>query len=464
MSKVFNEKALTVGTVVLFIAFITYNNFSLPLDFDSAFNLNVVKNFIQRGIYGTSAYLVDGQKYYWFDPWISTGPGVLLPISLFVFLTKNLFIVPRFVMNIIFYVFIYLLSLLIWKLNKKIDFYKIIGINIALVLIHTYYFDRILNLTFYLHGEITGYLYIVIALLGLLSSNPLVAGLFLGLTLLTKMQFVFLCGPLFLGSMYYFRKNLKKLLVLIISFSIPSLLYLISLLLTFGKGIRQYYGDFKGVAIMQHANPTISQIGETPQHIMRLILDYPAFFILVLITIFSLSFQFNKFKLHGKVIAVSFVAFLLYFVFIWRSNSPGHLYMPKFICFMWCVYNFINVFTNKYRQHISNVIIVLAILLIPALVVPNIYLKQQKNTARYLNSKYPTATFYNIGWWKSPELQIFMNRDVIRMDKINLTLCKKECYLLVSQNQIQLDPNSIKQATKYKLIEQKDYFSLYKIK
>jgi hypothetical protein len=464
MKTMIKEHCLATCFVMVFFLLISYNNFTAHLDFDSAFNLNVVKNFVQKGIYGTSVYLVDGQKYYWFDPWISTGPSVLLPISLFVFLTKSLFIVPRFVMNLIFYVFIYLLSLLIWKLNKKIDLHKIMGINIALVLIHTYYFDKILNLTFYLHGEITGYVYILIALLGLLSSNPLVVGLFLGFTLLTKMQFVFLCGPLFLGSIYYFRKNLNKLITLIISFIIPLFLYLIALLLAFGKGIRNYYGDFKGVAIMQHANPTLSQIRETSQHIIRLILDYPVFFTLATISIILIAIKFKKFKQNEKIIAVSFIAFLFYFVLIWRSNSPGHLYMPKFICFVWCSYNFINLFSIKIQRYISNAIIVTSFLLIPSLLVPGKYLQQQQDAAKYLKSKYPNSTFYNIGWWKSPELQIFMNRDVIRLDKINLTLCKKDCYLLVSRNQVQLDPESIKDAMRYKLIEKKDYFSLYKIK
>lgn len=458
-------RIILISICLILLGFLIINDFKVPLDFDSSFNLNIVKNFVSKGIYGTSVYLVDGQKYYWFDPWITTGPSVLLPISLVVLLFRNIAFSSRIGMNVFFLSFLYILSLYISKYLHKIKIRWIFIINVAIAFIFSRYTSSILDLGIHTVGEIPGYTYIMIGLLCFLSDNVILAGLFLSFAILAKLQLLFLSGPLFLVFIFYYRRKFFGAIKLIAAFCIPLCVYGLSLLAVFGKHIRSYYGDFKGVAIMQKVYPSIHQLFDLKTRFLRWTNFDPLFFVLAVGFVIFGSFYIAKSQTEkNKLTIFAFTLFLGYFLFLWQFNTDRHLVLPKYLLICVYFYYFLSKCNKIGTKIIVFVVVFAAFLYSPQLIARQKTLQTQIDSARYIEKKYASATLYNIGWWKSPELQLFMNKDVIRVDKKNLNLCKKECYLLVSKYQAKKDPLSMREVKQWKQVEDKEYFSLYKIK
>ena len=168
----------------------------------------MVKNIVTHGIYCTSVYLVDGQKYYWFDPWITTGPTVFLPNDLIRKFIDNFVLVPGLVMNGFFFLFIFAIAKVIQKSQKRITFAWVSMLVISATIIFSKFINNATVLGVDFVGEVPAYLFTIGSIGGLALGSPMIAGLMIGLAVLTKLQLIYLCLPLSLGYLCYFYKKI----------------------------------------------------------------------------------------------------------------------------------------------------------------------------------------------------------------------------------------------------------------
>lgn len=457
------QKVVLILACFMFLSILFVNDFKHALEFDSSFNLNVVKNIVFHGIYGTSVYLKDGQKYYWFDPWITTGPTILLPAALIIKFINNFVFIPRLLMNAFFIFFIYLLAKFIQISQKKLRLEWIAMYVVSLTVIFSKFISNATMLGIDFVGEIPAYLFVLISVAGFGINNPMVAGLSLAFAFLTKFQLIYFCFPLSLGYLYYFyKKNRKNAFIFIIGGVLPLLTYGGSLFLVYGKGVKQYYGDFKGVAIMQKAYPTmiggITSIGNRFIHFMQY---DPYFLLLSIIGIVVILLRWKKYDLKQKIIYASFVLYMGYFLFIWQFIAHRHLIIPKLFLFVLLCIVALEYISISHAKKLIVGMVLFSFLLFPSLLESGDALGNQITAANYLNRKYNDATIYNIGWWKSPELQILLNKDFIRLDKKNREFCKKDCKLIIADSILKLDSTIDPIVSKYQKIDSFNGYNMY---
>lgn len=461
--KINIQKILLVLSCLLLLGILVMNDFKHALEFDSSFNLNVIKNIVIHGIYGTSVYLVDGQKFYWFDPWITTGPPVFLPTALLIKSINNFVLVPRLVMNLFFVFFIFTLAKLIHAGQKKLAFSWFAIFTIALTIIFSRFINDAMMLGVDFVGEVPAYLFVLGSIGGLGLGNPILAGLMIGLAVLTKLQLIYLCLPLSLGYLYYFyKKSVKCALHFILSGSLPLLMYGASLLLVYGKGIKQYYGDFKGVAIMQKAYPPmVGSISSLGDRFIQFWHYDPSFLVLSFIGIVFIGLMWKKNDIKKRIIFASFLVFIIYFLFTWQFISPRHLIIPKLLLFLFQCNTTLEYLSTKNAKKIIVGMVLLSFFLFPSLIESDYALRNQIDAANHLRNKYSNATIYNIGWWKSPELQILLNKDFIRLDKKNKELCRQNCKLIIADSVLKNDKTIEPIASKYKKVDTFNGYNLY---
>jgi 4-amino-4-deoxy-L-arabinose transferase-like glycosyltransferase len=101
--------------IPLYLIFTVAYSYILPLGFDEAYNLQEPRNLISQGFYGSQ---VRGERVL-FDPFISTGPAVLLPIAGSFRLFGDTIIVARIVMFSYHLVMVFLFCYLVKKWYGK---------------------------------------------------------------------------------------------------------------------------------------------------------------------------------------------------------------------------------------------------------------------------------------------------------------------------------------------------------
>lgn len=447
----------------MLLSILIVNDFKHALEFDSSFNLNVVKNIVTHGIYGTSVYLVDGQKFYWFDPWITTGPTVFLPTALLLKFMDNFVLVPRLVMNVFFILFIFIIARLIQKNQKRLQLSWITIFVISVIVIFSKLISNVTILGVDFVGEVPAYLFVLGSMAGFASGNPVIAGLAVGLAVLTKLQLIYLCLPLSLGYSYYFyKKNIKSASQFVISSAFPLLVYVLSLLFVYGRHIKSYYGDFKGVAIMQKAYPAaVGGILSLGNRFIQFWHYDPIFLALSFIGIVFIGLLWKKYNFKKRIVFASFLVFIFYFLFIWQFISPRHLIIPKLLLFLFqCSVSLEYLSTNSAKKIIVGMAL-FSFLLFPSLIESGDALRNQIEAANHIRNKYGNSTIYNIGWWKSPELQILLNKDFVRLDKKNRELCKQNCKLIIADTVLKNDKTIAPLASKYRMVDSFNGYNLY---
>lgn len=154
---------------------------------DSATNLIVAMNVIDVGRYQSDARFDFGLGSE-FDPTITTGPTVLLPVAALYAATSEPIVSSRVVMGLYWIA----LSFAIFLLSRKTQPVWL-SLGLALVPASLDYTRRYefaeLQGPGDLLGEIPALLFVVLAVV-LMRSNPRVAGLMLGLTIVTKLSFL----------------------------------------------------------------------------------------------------------------------------------------------------------------------------------------------------------------------------------------------------------------------------------
>ena len=204
---------------------------SNPLDFDSAYNLNVARNLSKHGLYATSTY----EGYQMFDSNISTGPTVILPISMaFSLLGIDLW-VARLVMVGYLALFIaisfFTISYLLSRRTAILSVVLFLTTN-AFFEIGTGVLGEIPALCFLLGGILSYHKFLTRKDVSNLRSMKyaLLSGMLWGLAILTKRQFVFVILAVvlcFLLDRLWARKLPKYSLVPLGFTAIPLALWLL---------------------------------------------------------------------------------------------------------------------------------------------------------------------------------------------------------------------------------------------
>jgi hypothetical protein len=151
--------------------------------FDEAFNLQMPANLVRHGEYATTYQ--GGQP---FDPVITTGPTVLLPIALS-FEIFGIGIVPARLIVVLFWlVFVVLLSATAYRLGG--------WLSMLLVLIWSTFLPFSLDVGLKVMGEIPAMAFLLLGLWVLSQGKDFKGAMLLSGAIVTKNSFLFLLGPL----------------------------------------------------------------------------------------------------------------------------------------------------------------------------------------------------------------------------------------------------------------------------
>jgi len=428
-----------------------------PLDFDSSYNLLISKNLAISWKYASSNFLIPGEKFFYFDTWITTGyPLITLGALIFKVFGVN-FIFPRILMNIIYLSTILMIYLIFQHIFQLKTVFGKIRVLITIV-----FLSFILNLHYlgiHFLGETLGFLFLLLGVFlcrkylsnrGNLMYISL-SSLFFSLSVITKNFYFFLSFPFLLLTYFQIIKKggikwTKKLGVIFLSLiflSVPILIliiwinkyYSLNAYLDLYKSTLQTQGLLKDSLTM---SKFIFLLQNTNERI-----KIPYFLNLFLIYLITTPLLLRK-KYIRETISI-----LFYYIFLISSPVTFYERYTVWVLFVLILFNiFFLVYAFKdTRQTIllANVVFILLIAFslnrIYFSVKTNPRLISQKNISYILNKDFKSSTIYFIGWWKAPDIQLLSNRDFILFNDENIKLCKNECYLIIDPLFKKLDPS-----------------------
>ncbi len=244
--------------ILLIIVLSTYIAFSQGINFDEALFLQVPSSLVTQGSYSTT---YDGGMP--FDPWVTTGPTVLLPI----YLVFNYFGIGIYQARIIMLIyFLLMLSISFLTSRHLFGIASAIGTSTLILLMPQMFFFGLKVV-----GEVPAAFYMLLAVMLLAKEKPLFSGFFMGLAVLTKFVFSLFVLPLFLlfGLEYFLSTTIHKKKIFVfysliaVGALVPNLVWEIVKLLSLGSyGYIENTETFNGifnlvVGLGQSASPSI---------------------------------------------------------------------------------------------------------------------------------------------------------------------------------------------------------------
>ena len=249
--------------LMIFIAIGATYAFTGYVGFDEAFNLQIPTNLAQNGEYGTTYQ--GGQP---FDPVITTGPTVLLPIALS-FAIFGVGIVPaRLVIFLLWVTFSLLLSAIAYRLGG--------WLSMLLILIWSAFLPFFHDFGLKVMGEIPAMAFLLLGLWTLSKGKAFWGAMLLSFSVVTKISNLFLLGPLafFYGLRWLLipgpsrKEVVKSGLAAIFGFGLPIFAWEAVRLLTLGwPGYRHNWKEFLQVSGVL---PGTRQIVPTRSFVLRL--------------------------------------------------------------------------------------------------------------------------------------------------------------------------------------------------
>lgn len=191
---------------VLALTMVTITAFVQPLGFDEAYNLQVVEN-IARGVGYASFGVLRGDGPWFFDPYVTTGPTVLLPLAFAWWATGGSIFIVRLLMVCILWLYVFALERLtsLWY-AKRLSFAISVGALSALML-STY--AQIGNPGAVV-GELPGAMLVLWGAYFLCRQKYFVASLILGLAVQTKAVYLVPCVALLVCAALLIAWRYKK--------------------------------------------------------------------------------------------------------------------------------------------------------------------------------------------------------------------------------------------------------------
>ena len=333
------ERIAFIGAllVISILGIIMINN--LRILFDEGFNLQVPIELLNNGKYQT---FYDGAKL--FNPLISTGPTVLIPISL-VFKGLGVGIVQARIVNLLYFIGTIVLIILF----SKNGFSKYQGWFTLFLFLSV---PEIFTFGVTVLGEIPSIFFLLLAAWFFEKKRNIICGLFLGMAVLTKFILILSIAPvvIMLGLDIWkqrqsWLKSVKFYALVLLSSAIPIAAWEATKLITLRKSVylqdlRTFYYFFKSSSGTSGINP----IEQFLAHKESLTIPYNHFLpvdivviLLFVVVLFAGYVTLNQSVCSARTFlylyAVIHVGWWLFFSNqgIWRHLMPGYLVFLFFI-------------------------------------------------------------------------------------------------------------------------------------
>lgn len=254
---------IVVLVPVITIALLLLINLRKPWEFDESYNLQIVQNLRQGNGYATNGAF-RGSGPYLFDPYISTGPAVLVPIWVVSTIIRNTLLAARLVM---FSYFLFMLGLL-YQLTPRSNYGRFTYGLMLMVILPIIIFTNPL----FVLGETSAATLFLLATVSLKRGKTTLAGVALAAVILCKLNFVIAALMFLLFELFRIaldqRNNAKgcfcKAMRLIFGFVSPLLVFEIYRLISLGSLISyrsniQELRDFVDSQRLEHwsSNPEL---------------------------------------------------------------------------------------------------------------------------------------------------------------------------------------------------------------
>jgi hypothetical protein len=221
------KRTLSIAVMVgplLTVLLLLFINLKKPWGFDESYNLQVVQNLRLGNGYATNG-AVRGVGPYLFDPYISTGPAVLVPIYLVASIVRNTLLAARLVMVAYFLLMLVFLYRLTPRSNYGRYTYGLMVAGILPVVIAT---DPL-----WVQGEPPAITLLLLATLTMKRRMPALTGVALAAVVLCKLNFI-LAALVFMACLlisfsFDYQKDKKNVFQkscrLLFGFSLPIILF-----------------------------------------------------------------------------------------------------------------------------------------------------------------------------------------------------------------------------------------------
>jgi len=456
--------------IIFVISFMLLQN--LYYDYDESFNLQIPKNLVEKGQYATYYNL----EYHLFDPAITTGPSVLIPIAIFFKIFGTNYLVSRFVMLCFFI----LMCLFLYIVSREFFGRKAAYLSLIFVIL----IPGSLTIGLRALGEIPAVLYLLIGIYFLCvyekqNDKKIIllffSGVFFAFSVLAKLLFFIVLFPIVLYIIFQ-KERWKTKVTLPASFLSTLFIweaYQIGALGTdkyMDLKVKTYY------VLTTHGASTkvVTEILMSKIYFLGNIFGVRIELLLAIVAIFAVFCIFLLIDgfLKKKLSLVGYISFtglsvVFWFLFIYRIYFR-HILPYLILCISLFSYmvtklfdNFRNLKGTKNKKLLF--IMLLAIVTFSAIfltlhattkkmndyVGQKSFLETQKDFIQEINRKIPSNSKIGyLGWWRAPEISYFVENDFLDLSGLNSLVVFKgkrlsPDFVLVTPYQISLDPASL---------------------
>lgn len=435
------------------LAFYCTNIFTMPVGFDEGYNLQVSHNLAAQRLYASNGAAFDGTNTL-FDPYISTGPTLLVPIAIMFKLFGTGVWQYRVVTGVVFAAFIALIIMSIIKVGKRSQAnpyltYLMASLTVTLILT-TGGANSDGSLAFFsATGEVLGLVFLLLAALTY-HKYAFWAAFLVGLAALTKIIFLLAAPVLLVGVFIYGfgrEKGYRRLIPLargglgvaipLVSFELYRFASFHFNLAAYKLNLKEFIAFFKvagsgadpatlNIAHLLHDKVTFAA-HLSPQFATRtlrwIVLAGVLYLVVVLLYWIYKSRVLLRFKPLTRDPVLLFICATAVIWFAWwiiLSNSGliRHI-MPGFILLFITMPGIV---LHTYRWlwprkfiRVGFALPCLMLLAIGASTIihnrPGSYtLSDQQREVSSVQNFYKGREIYHVGWWQNPEVQFLLNR------------------------------------------------------
>lgn len=430
------NKLVILFLIVLMIFQLFTRTFNSFVDFDEGYNLQISYNLRNQLAYSTFELP--------FDYKISTGPTVLIPAAFLI--NNNLFMLPRLIMVIYSFIFIYF----IYKKVTGSYLEKTIFLILLNLLPLFYFFST------HIFGEIPAFFFLLACYYFYGKNKFFICGIFIGLSILTKSVFAIGMLPILLFMLYNIKKDKFSTIIqeihnfvvitkgLLLILFLWNLFVFISVELNINVYIRTVTQFFQYTQELSKYRPDllISRL-----QMIRFVFNTNPL-LLILISLFACFYVFfNKKRIiYMQLLSLFFVIYFIFFLFLGSTNWYRHLF-PAVLAITVLSPFFLDAFFKKLD---TGKLLLISIVLIIFIVDkynnsnlmndPNSYkrtvieqnlifidqneyfllkqhqlLRSQIETAQYIKNSLPeTGKIAGLGWLNAPEISYLTGRKISR--------------------------------------------------
>lgn len=474
-NKVIVNKILIAILTVIIILQLSLRAIHSSIDFDEGYNLTVSLNIHKNSQYAS----FEGR----FDPYVTTGPTVLLPTALFI--NNQYPLLARIPMVVLSLIFIFYVCLRVLKERRYILLFLF---SINFVPFYLFFSSHVL-------GEIPALLFITLSFTALLDSKFKLSGFYWGLAMLTKSIFIIGIIPI-LYCVVILSSNLRQRLKMVINIIFVSIsvlgiweLYkLYALNMQFSNYFNLQRDWFNIFQLHSLFNPNLL-IYKLTKIEAAFRIDGILILFISLFIIFYIFFQNNRLNIY-KLLSFYSLTNLLYFLILDPNSFYRHFFSSIALLAVAFPYFIFRLIEDK--SLIKRITIVSSVLIILISFYKNYYvynylypqhgiyytsalvndeyswpyleksdkLISQYKTASYIKENIPSETkLTGVNWWNAPEISFLIQRRIYR--KANNS---SYTYLIKHYFATTLEASVYKlvDLTKYKRVYFDEYYELYK--